>query len=290
MGIVGVVILTALTAAACNPVFGTVSGPVRHATLTSPSGETYAYQGEDGIITATVDPQSTDGNIREVFWNTADPYGADQQTCTTWGTTALSAYFDDPQKRPLQPGLAMRIAPTTDGSGVRAITVTENVWYGAVWIFNVHVWDSTSDQPFTQLAGFDLRDIVGWMYVQSDGTQHSTVKPPPWHVCARTQADQFSFKVWTQDTPEPAWTDPTHVFTVTLPDGWDYPGYSGNYIGHMHAGQWATFSGFTTGPLCAAPDMADTPYCQSQLSTTSTSTSTSSPMTPAVPVTAHAGD
>jgi len=269
-GLLGVIMIAGLAATACTPVFGTAAGPIRHGTLYSDSGNQYSYTVDDSTVTATP-PTPADPSIREAFWRTDTPYYADQQTCITWHTTAGSQGGD-----PAQPGLAMRIAPTgADGKGIKAITVTENVWYAAIWIFNVHIWDTTNTaSPFTLVGQFDLSSLVGKLWIDDNGVLQSTIVPPPWYVCARTQGDQFTFKVWTGSNPEPAWNDPTHVFTTTLPDGWDHPGYSGGYIGHLHQGQSATFSDLATMPLCLAPDMVDTPHCQDLLDTTTTTPAT----------------
>ena len=252
--------------AACNPVFGETSGPVQHATLTSTAGFQYSYSGDEITVTASQELAFDDNNVREVFWTTESPYYADQQTCLTWDTLAIG--------QPgglLQPGLAMRIAPTgPDGQSIKAITVTQNIWYLGIWKFNVHTWDSSSDpaHPFTQISSFDLSPIVGYFTDITEDGWYSSLIDAPWHLCARTEGDQFSFKVWTdQDATEPGWDDPDHVFTTTLPAGWDHAGYSGGYIGHLRENQTATFSGFTTTPLCLTPDMIDTPHCRALLDT-----------------------
>lgn len=254
------ILTTVLVAAACNPVFGEPSGPVRHATLTSTQGYQYAYSGDETTVTAKHASYFTDGNVRELFWDQSTPFYDDQQTCLTWDDLAFTQ-----EGQLLQPGLAMRIAPW--GSGVRAVTVTENIWYAGVWLFNVHIWDTAADpaHPYTQLATFDAFDIVTEPGFDDDGNPIPMLIDAPWHVCARTQGSQFTVKVWTHKEAEPAWDDPTHAFTTTLPKGWDHAGYSGGYIGHLRDGQTATFSDFTTGPLCMAPDMVDTPDCQAKL-------------------------
>lgn len=283
-GLVGIVAVVGLIASACtSPVFGTAAGPIRHGSLYSDSGNQYTLAVDGSTVTATP-PSPSDPSIREVVWRTNTPYYADQQACTTWSTTAASQGGE-----PVQPGLAMRIAPTgSDGKGIKAITVTENVWASAAWVFNVHVWDATrSGSPFSLVGQFDLWDLVVTSTVDENGDVQLAWVPPPWHVCARTLDDQFTFKLWTGSNPEPAWDDPTHVFTTTLPDGWDYPGYSGGYIGHLHQGQSASFSVVTTMPLCLAADMAGTPRCQELLSRLPTTTPATT--TPATTVPADSG-
>jgi len=36
---------------------------------------------------------------------------------------------------------------------------------------------------------------------------------------------------------------------VTLPSGWNYPGAAGWYVGHLGAGDEATFDGLRAGPV-----------------------------------------
>lgn len=229
----------------CDPIIGTVSGPVRRATLTSESGAIFHYAGNRSVVFAQPAAGSTDGNVREVFWYPDSAFAADQQNCVTWNTIATSQ-----SGGLLQPGVSMRIAPTgPGGTGVKAITVTENIWYAGVWVFNVHVWNSTNrTNPFTQIASFDLSSIVG-KFTLTGNVLHSTLVPPPWHVCARTIANTFSFMVWTGSKPQPSWSDPSRVYTVKLPAGWDYPGYAGGYVGHLRPHQAAVFTAVTNGPL-----------------------------------------
>lgn len=157
----------ALVGAACGPVFGAASGPVRRGTLSSDSGGQLSYSGDDTTVTAH--PHAT---------------GADASV----------------GGEPVQSGIAMRITQTGEhDEGNKAITVTEHVWQYGVWIFNVHVWDSTdATNPFTLVGQFDLNSIVGKFVVDENGDLTSRPLPPPWSICAQTQADQISFRVWTR--------------------------------------------------------------------------------------------
>lgn len=237
-------IATVLVVTGCDPVIGSSSGPVRRATLTSDSGMTYRYAGSRQVAFAQPGVPASDGNVREVFWHSDSRYEADQQVCATWNTVAAV-----PSTGLLQPGLALRIAPvTTEGAGIRAVTVTQNVYYGAIWLFNVHVWNTLDPtRPFTQVAQFDLSPVVGSLL--HGGSFRPSMVPAPWKVCARARGRTFSFKVWTGTGAEPSWNDPVRVRSVVLPPDWNRPGYAGGYIGHLHPGQAAAFSGVTTVPL-----------------------------------------
>jgi len=229
----------------CDPVIGTVSGPVRHAALTSDTGMAFRYAGGRDVVFAQPGSPSWDTNVREVLWYADAKYAADQQACMVWNTVASV-----PSTGLLQPGVALRIAPVTaDNRGIRAVTVTQNIYFGAIWLFNVHVWNSLDRaHPFTQIAQFDLSSIVGSLLV--NGRYDPSMVPAPWHVCARADGSTFRFKVWTGGGAPPSWNDASHVFTTSLPAGWDFPGYAGAYLGHLHPGQAAAFSAIatTTGP------------------------------------------
>jgi hypothetical protein len=269
----------AVLASSCIPHFGSDSGPVRRGVLTSDGAAHFTYQGTtDGAtisVFATAAP--VDASNREAFWLADSPWYADQETCETWNTPQSLSQFS-----PFQPGIATRIAPTgANNEGIKAVTVTQNVWLGGLWKFNVHVWDSTNAAaPYTLIQTFDLAPILGRIEFGTDGSiQASTLAPPPWHICVQTQGNALRFKVWTGVDEEPGWTDPDHVFATTLPDGWDYPGYAGGYIGHLHDGQSMNFTDLTSTPLCLATDMTDTPYCRDLVSS---ATSTQAPTTTAV--------
>lgn len=224
-----------------GPQFGTEKGPVEVGTLSSASGQGFGYSGTDRRLTAQAPPATTDGNLREVFWADNAPWSFDQETCATWNDTATSGGSVADNR---QMGLALRISPaTSDGRrGLRAITLTQNVYAGATWVFWVDVWKvvDPTEPKFHGVKQFDLRPVVGFA---------QATPPPPWHVCARVRGRTFTFKIWTGTNPEPTWHDTTHVFTTHLPAGWNYPGYAGGYIGHLRPGASASFSGLSTRSL-----------------------------------------
>lgn len=241
-GMLVVAALVVLTG--CDPVIGSVSGPVRHAPLTSATGETYLFSGSRDVVFAQPGRPASDINVREVFWYSDSKYAADQEVCTTWNTVAAV-----PSTGLLQPGVALRIAPVTaDNKGIKAVTLTQNVYFGAIWLFNVHLWNSLDRaHPFTQVAQFDLSRTVGSLI--HGGVFDPSMVPAPWHVCARASGRVFSFMVWTGSNPQPSWSDASRVQSIALPQGWDHPGYAGGYIGHLHPGQAAAFTGISTRRL-----------------------------------------
>lgn len=66
--------------------------------------------------------------------------------------------------------------------------------------------------------------------------------PLPWRACARVEGALVTLKVWPAAVPEPRWDDPKHTGTVRLPDGWEYPGRAGWYVGHLEPGATAGFA------------------------------------------------
>lgn len=270
---VAVITVLVVLVSACNPVFGDDAGEVRRYVMSRSSDLSYLYAGNMDALTVLNAAPFPAGNIREFFWDTDTPYTADQQTCMTWQTTADSS---DTTNVDTQPGMALRIAPGPDGKGLRAISIDQNVWAAATWVIWVLLWESDgtdtrdgTDHTFTGHVSFDASAVVGKRRRQ-DGVLQSSMAPPPWHVCARTLGDDLTFKIWTGTNPEPAWDDPIHTFTTTLPADWNQSGYSGGYIGHLGENSTATFTDFSTFPTCLAPDLIDTPRCQTALDSLTT--------------------
>ncbi len=185
------------------------------------AADTYDYERSGGTLTVSAPATNQGGNRREVYWPLDAPPKTNERSCQTW---------DDSTQSLDQQGIALRIAPTADGLGTRAITVTKNVVYGFIWVLNVHVWDTTisATSPEVELAHFDLHALLGSPY--------ANVTPPPWHVCAQVDGAVLQLMAWTGSNPQPSWADATAVESVTLPDAWVYPGAAGWYLGHLHAG------------------------------------------------------
>jgi len=167
--------------------------------------------------------------------------------------------WSDEQGSLVQEGVALRIVPAENGD-VRAITVTKNVRLGLFFIFNVHVWDSTAETPFTQVGGANLEDVF---------LTESGLAPLPWRLCARVIGTKLDFKAWPIAAPEPAWNDGRYGASLTLPEGWNAPGYAGWYVGHLESGGSVRYS-----------DMGTWKYVVADPTTTSSSTSTPPPRAP----------
>ena len=250
---------------ASTPTFdaSTDPAPLVVAPLTTDPGDTFVYQRDGGNLTVSAPATNTGGNTRQLYYPSDGPTAEAEQSCQTWSSG--SGAID-------QQGVALRIAPTADGQGTRAITVNKNIWYVAVWDFWVNLWDSTQQPfPFTQVASFDMSSVVG--------ADLYTLVPYPWHVCARVSGNILQFIVWTGTNPQPDWGDAGAVRQVTLPPGWDYPGRAGWYVGHLEAGMTDTFTDMKTWSLKGALDPPTTSSTSTTTSTTSTSTTTSTTST-----------
>ena len=203
------------------------------ATLTSERADTYDITFPDPErASAHANLANVGGNTRVTFSRPSDGTGTDLESCATW--TSDASWHN-------QEGAALRVHHVT--GGVKAITVTKNIVYAANWIFNVHVWDTSRSPIATQIAKFDLEPVF---------FPNQQLVPMPWTLCARVVGSTVSFVVWPTSEPRPAWGDPSHGGSVTLPPGYDDPGAAGWYIGHLDAGDRAELADLAAGPLATA--------------------------------------
>jgi hypothetical protein len=222
---------------------GTLDAAPMATTLLTPDGtDTYTVTRNGPTLDMSADATNTDGNLREAIWPSDAPAATNEMSCATWSTQAGGQYD--------QEGVMLRVAPTADGLGTRAISVTKNVYLGITTIFNVHLWDTR------QVNGYDL--IGQFLLANTLTSTTGTLLPFPWHVCARVSGNTFQFMVWVGSNPQPSWTDASQVEQVTLPDGWAYPGVAGWYIGHLQAGDHVTYTDLQTSTLSGAWDPATT--------------------------------
>lgn len=249
--------LVALTS--CIPKFGTVSGPVTSGVLTPDGSDAYVYGSQGESITISAPETNQGGNLRDFYWDPTAVFYADQESCQRWdsvmdlSTAERVASF--PRIDGWQPGIGLRIAPTEQGNGLRGISVDQNVWAFQLWELMVLVWDTTQDPPFHGVTSIDISPVVGSL----SGGGH--LARPPWNICAQAFGNQVRVKVWLGDDPEPDWTDPTHVFLETLPDGWDFAGHPGGYVGHLAPGGVQQVTPLRSGALMpdGSPPVAPTP-------------------------------
>lgn len=113
---------------------------------------------------------------------------------------------------------------------VRAITLTQNVFFNAHARFNAHVWDGSAYIP---IGGSDFES-----YLKPGGTYEQF----PWHVKSKVVGRAILWAVWLDGDPEPEYdfgSDQTGL--AAIPPGWDRPGMSGLVTGHLAANDWLTF-------------------------------------------------
>lgn len=220
-----------LVAAACEKVRVQTYGPTNtsssnQAVLTPDGPDNYRFVSAPAN-TAAASIDSAGGNLRQLFWPADNPVLADTESCAIWGA----------ETGPLvQQGAALRIVQ--NGSRIRAITVTKNIYFNATWIFNFHVWDTAQSPAFTPIGATNLSSLL---------VHAGVVTPLPWRFCARAIGSKLEFKVWPVAEPlEPAWGDPSHGGSVQLPAGWSAPGRAGWYIGHIQPGNTAVFTDLAT--------------------------------------------
>jgi hypothetical protein len=219
----------ATTRAAVTPVDKTLGSAV----LTRDGSDSFGITVSGGVTQVRTPSTNLGRDTRVVFWQRATGPTADGQTCGTWrGETSGHD----------QQGAALRVA--TAGGVTRAITVTKNI-VGPNFIFNVHLWNTRGrPYPFTQIASFDLRAAFA---------PHGALVALPWDLCAQALGDTVSFIAWPASQPKPAWEDPRHGGSVTLPQGWDYAGATGWYVGHLQAAEVTSFTNLATGPATLSP-------------------------------------
>jgi len=188
---------------------------MRQIILTPDGGDSYVINdAAPAAMNVTTTPTSGGGNLREIWYDTTTSVTRDQESCATW--TDQSNMLD-------QQGAALRIH--TNSTGVtRAITVTKNVMYGAIWIFNAHVW---SGSHYTQFGSVNLAATL------DPSGDPSKPLPLPWSMCAKVTSAKLSLIVWPSTVSKPAYGTPGYGRSWTLPTGWVYQGQPGYYVGHL---------------------------------------------------------
>jgi hypothetical protein len=229
VALAAVMALSAQTAGAAP-----AAGKVRHRLLTT-AGPRSIFTGQLPTIRVTAAVRKNAFNRREVFYAARAPDSTDSESCATWLEEQGGVF--------IQPGAAFRVVRANRAT--RAVTVTQNVvppLFG--WVFNFHVWDTANRaQPFTQFGSqVDLRPLLA-------PTPSGGLAPSPWHFCARLVGSKLEFVVWLSGQPRPAWGNPQHGGSATVPAGWTQPGKTGWYIGHLRSSETALFTNLTTRKL-----------------------------------------
>jgi hypothetical protein len=218
------VAVCALLAVACagsssaEPGLAAVDAPgFAAAALTADGREHYGIVAEGSGAVLQLAGAPGDGNTRVVFWRAGATPSLDQESCATW--RSLSTPVD-------QPGVALRIE--SGPPGVRALTVTRNVFGGAGYIVNVHAWDSAAAPGVPPvLARFDLGATL---------TRGGDLVDLPWRLCARVTGARLDVVVWPLAEARPPWGDAGHGGSTAVPPGYDAPGLAGWFAGHLGPG------------------------------------------------------
>ena len=222
--------------AACGPGVSPLDASLGASLLTPDGRDVYGFTVTNGVTTAAAPADNTGGNTRVAFWRAADAASTDQEACATWVDGRGTWY---------QPGLALRVR--TSPERTTAITITNNIVFGARWGFNVHVMDSGTRELFRKVGGFDLTEVF-----RPGGPGSTAVPPLPWRICGRVVGSTVSFIVWPLSHAQPSWSDARYGGSVTLPAGWGLPGLPGSYVGHLEPGDAMSFRDLTGRPLDGA--------------------------------------
>jgi hypothetical protein len=240
------VFLLALASVLSFPSAGAAPPPppppgLRAAVLTPDGTDGYVLHDGPDRVTASSAPANTGTNLRLLFWSSQAPAEVDATSCATWSAASSDV---------VQQGAALRIS-AEPGGAVRAITVTKNVFVHSFWIFNIHVWDSSTQSLGREIASFDLASVFRFsddLYV---------ARPLPWRLCARTRDGRVEFKVWMLTEDEPVWGDPAHSGSVAIPADAPATGAAGWFVGHLRPGMSATFTDLHEEQPAAAPVTVD---------------------------------
>ena len=203
--------------------------------MLTPDG-TDGYEIATGSRSATVvaPTRNAGANLRTVFWSGAARPQRDALTCATW----INATSDG-----VQQGSAVRIDAKAGGF-VRAVTVTKNIYLNGFWIFNVHVWESATNE-MRRIASVDLRETFASPVSAPPAVP--VARALPWRLCTRVAGSTLEFKAWRLTELEPVWGDPAHGATVQLPPDAPTQGYAGWYVGHLEPGATTSFIDLVTG-------------------------------------------
>ena len=184
------------------------------APLTPDGDDQYLYEPGRGSMVVRAPATNEGGNLRDVWWPMNATATVDHESCATW------TEFGGPIA---QAGVALRVR--RQGGAVQAITVTNNIWWGARSGWNVHAWPA--DGGPTLVVGQRLLGIPSL----------------PWRLCARAVGSMVDFKVWSlaDGGSEPAWGDPVFGASFELLPEWVYVGQPGWYTGHLRRGEALSF-------------------------------------------------
>lgn len=185
-------------------------------------------------VEVTAAPSNQGVNLRSAWWLDGQLPAVDQESCVTWSE------YSGPI---VQAGVALRVRNV--GDRTQAITVTNNIMWGARNGWNVHLWN-----------GGARGNLIGQVVLShSFGSDTAAPPPLPWRLCARVVGTTLEFKAWSMaaEPAEPEWSDPGFGTSFRLPRGWVYPGYGGWYVGHLRPGDSTVFRSLSTDVVHLGP-------------------------------------
>jgi hypothetical protein len=194
-------------------------------------GTPYSFTPITNRQTRILATSSTGGDTREFLYSPDQTNQVDSTVCATIKATA-----------PFQPGLLVRINSDGPVGQLRALGIDQNVWGPAYNVFNLMTWNASLDPPFALDAQFTIPGLP------------VNTEDFPLNMCARITGRLFQFVVWTAGMVQPNWGDPNWGGSVACPSDIPATGWSGFYLGHLTAGNSATFS-----DLSIRPDHRPTP-------------------------------
>lgn len=208
----------------------TPDGADRYEYALRPASAPRSDAATDLVVTA---PATNLGvNLRSVGWFDDGTPAVDAESCVTWSE------FSGPIA---QAGVALRVRSAPGGA--QAITVTNNIMWGARNGWNVHLWSGSQGQLIGQIV-----------LTHSFGPTVYQTPPLPWRLCARVVGPALQFKAWSLalEDDEPEWTDPGYGASFALPAEWVYPGRAGWYVGHLVRGDQAGYRSLRAESLDAS--------------------------------------
>lgn len=113
---------------------------------------------------------------------------------------------------------------------IRAITITQNVVFNAHALLNVNLWEGS------RYINIGLLDASS--YLKPGGVYRQF----PWNVKTLVVGRTVYVGVWITGDAEPTYgVDGDQMATITIPEGFDEPGMSGLYVGHLAEADWVSF-------------------------------------------------
>ncbi len=186
--------------------------------------------GPGPTVSVSAPADNLGGNLRTAWWLDGSQPSVDQESCVTWSEFSGDA---------VQAGVALRVRQVAGRT--QAITVTNNVMWGARNGWNVHLWN-----------GGRQGELIGQVSLtHSFGATVFQQPPLPWRLCARVVGISLEFKAWslTAHSTEPRWSDPGFGSSFMLPRGWHYPGHAGWYVGHLRPGDSTAYRSLRSSPM-----------------------------------------